>query len=219
MGGKESWKIIDYDRLSIRYALLLVVILPYPFRFQLPIRSEANHAVWLSEENGVEFTPVSEIRSETPNDNLNNELISGDGFAIEVWMATDDYQRKGPARIVSYSFDLFLRNFTLGQEGNDLIVRLRTEETDLNGFPETTFKNVFLSDDPYHIVVTYDYHMERIYVNGRKLAEETLISGGSRIGIRRIPLFSATRIPGTGHGMGASSLWRSINGCYPRRRS
>ena len=176
MGGKESREITDYDRLFIIYTLLLVGLLLYPFRFQNPIRSEANHAKLFSEENGVEFTPVSEIRSKTPNDNFNSELISGDGLAIEVWVATDDYQQKGQTRIVSYSFDPYFRNFTLGQKGSDLVVRLRTEETSLNGFPETTLKNVFLSTDPYHIVVTYDYQMERIYVNGR-LTEETSIRG------------------------------------------
>jgi VanZ family protein len=177
MGGKGSWKITDYDRLLIIYTIFLVVALLYPFRFQCPTRSEANHAEWLSEENGVEFALVSEIRSKVPNDKFNNELISGDGLSIEVWASTGDYQQKGPARIVSYSFDPYFRNFTLGQEGSDLIFRLRTEETDLNGFPETTLKNVFLSPAPYHIVVTYDFHIERIYVNGRKRAEETLIRG------------------------------------------
>jgi glycopeptide antibiotics resistance protein len=54
---------------------------------------------------------------------------------------------------------------------------LRTEETDLDGFPETTVKNIFRSSDPYHIVVTYDYKRERIYVNGRKLLEEPSIRG------------------------------------------
>jgi VanZ family protein len=149
----------------------------FPFRFQYPVRSEANHARWLSGESGVEFTPVSQIRLRAPNHEFIRDLISGDGLSVEVWMTTDDYQQKGPTRIVSCSFDPFFRNFTLGQEGRDLIFRLRTDETDLNGFPETTLKNVFLSTEPYHVVVTYDYQMERIYINGRKLLEEPSLRG------------------------------------------
>ena len=171
-GGKGRWKLTKYDILFLIYTVLLIGLLLYPFRFQYPIRSEANHARWLPGENCIEFTPVSEIRLKTPSNDFNRNLISGDGLSVEVWMTTDDYQQKGPTRIVSCSFDPFFRNFTLGQEGRDLIFRLRTDETDLNGFPETTLKNVFLSTDPYHIVVTYDYRRENIYVNGRKLLEE-----------------------------------------------
>ncbi len=41
--------------------------------------------------------------------------------------------QEGPARIISYSSGSAVRNFTLGQEGEQLIFRLRTSDTDLNG--------------------------------------------------------------------------------------
>lgn len=176
-GGDATIGSNNFDKYFITYTLLLVGILLYPYRFQYPIHTKENHAEWLSAENGIKFSTASEIRSKTRNDVFNSTLISGDGLSIEVWMATDDYQQKGPARIISYSFDPFFRNFTLEQEGRDLIFRLRTEETNLDGFPGTKLKNIFRSSDPYHVVVTYDYQRERIYINGRKLLEEPSIRG------------------------------------------
>lgn len=41
--------------------------------------------------------------------------------------------QSGPARIVTISRDAHLRNLTLAQEDDDLVLRLRSEETDLNG--------------------------------------------------------------------------------------
>jgi hypothetical protein len=81
---------------------------------------------------------------------------------------TKDFSQGGPARIVSYSHDPLYRNFTLAQQGRNLIMRLRTTKTDLNGTnPEVELKNVFLSNEPYHIAVTYDFQQESIYFNGQ----------------------------------------------------
>jgi VanZ family protein len=41
----------------------------------------------------------------------------------------------GPARILTLSRDNVLRNLTIGQEGHDLVVRLRRSDTTLNGTP------------------------------------------------------------------------------------
>ncbi len=53
----------------------------------------------------------------------------------------------GPARILTISADPYLRNLTLAQYGDGLVVRLRTEETDLNGRrggrPVARLKHVF----------------------------------------------------------------------------
>jgi hypothetical protein len=159
------------------YTLFLAGIIFYPFRFHFPVRTEQNQAAWLSEGNGIEFSGASEIRSKDYNERFNRTLIFGDGLTMEAWLATDDFRQEGPVRILSDSFDPEHRNFTLGQEGRNLIVRLRTENTDLNGFPETSVENVFLSPNPYHIVVTYDYRMERIYVNGREIFRSPSVRG------------------------------------------
>jgi VanZ family protein len=47
-------------------------------------------------------------------------------------------------------------------------MRLRTTDTDLNGTPVLTVKDVFNSHDPQHIVLTYDFSEQHAYVNGRR---------------------------------------------------
>jgi outer membrane protein assembly factor BamB len=57
----------------------------------------------------------------------------------EVAFTTDDARQTGPARILTFSSDPYHRNFTLGQEGDRVVFRLRTPETGENGMnPETT---------------------------------------------------------------------------------
>jgi hypothetical protein len=55
--------------------------------------------------------------------------------------------QSGPARILTMSRDTHMRNLTLGQEDDDLVLRLRSEHTDLNGLragaPFARIENVF----------------------------------------------------------------------------
>lgn len=148
------------------YTLVLLLLLLWPFDFHVPFSFEANNVGWLTETNGVEFAPVGLIRHSSSVNRLHDALISGAGISVEVWVATKNDQQAGPARIVSYSKDPGLRNFTLAQERRDLVMRLRTTETDLNGRPALTVTDVFHPDDPQHLLVTYNFFEQRVYVNG-----------------------------------------------------
>jgi VanZ family protein len=129
--------------------------------------------------NGLKINSITGLRSTIPAEKLYNALLSGDGITVEVWVAAGNLTQGGPARIVSYSFDKFNRNFTLGQERGGLVMRLRTTNTDLNGKnPHFLVPNIFSSNDPQHIAVTYDYSIERAYLNG-SLALEKKGPGGN----------------------------------------
>jgi len=54
-------------------------------------------------------------------------------LAIEVVLRSDKKTQQGPARIVTFSQDENLRNFTLGQDGSDLVLRLRINKRAPNG--------------------------------------------------------------------------------------
>jgi VanZ family protein len=56
-------------------------------------------------------------------------------------------------------------------------MRLRTTETNLNGKPQLEVDNVFGHSEPLHIVVTYDFSEQRIFVNG-ELRLQKKIPGG-----------------------------------------
>ena len=60
------------------------------------------------------------------------------------------------------------RNFTLGQEFDSLILRLRTTESDENGlYPHFRVDKTFEPGKKYYITVTYDGISEKLYVNGK----------------------------------------------------
>jgi hypothetical protein len=102
----------------------------------------------------------------------------GKGITLEIWAATDSPDQIGPARIVSYSLTPGKRNFTLGQLGKKLIVRLRTTETDMNGKPQSEVNDVFDNSEPLHIVITYDFSEQRIYVNETIRLQKKIPGGG-----------------------------------------
>jgi VanZ family protein len=88
---------------------------------------------------------------------LARRLRQTNRFTFRIQCAAEATDQGGPARIVSNSSSPFLRNFTLGQEGADLVVRLRTPQTGNNGYPlETIVPSVFVTNQPRDIIVTYD---------------------------------------------------------------
>jgi VanZ family protein len=97
------------------------------------------------------------LQSEGAAAHLAQRLRAANRFTLRIRCATDDANQDGPARIVSNSFSTLLRNFTLGQQGADLVFRLRTPLTGDNGsFLETVVPGVFSTHRERDILVTYD---------------------------------------------------------------
>lgn len=154
-----------YKRAFFVYAMALALILLWPFDFTFIDRK--NHVRWNDASPGIEFTGEGQVISDSMSRPLFERLVNGRGFSLEVWIHPANHHQVGPARIVSYSLNPNYRNFTLAQQGPDLVMRLRTEQTDLNGLePMLTVKDVFISPKPLHIVVSYDFQEQRVFVNG-----------------------------------------------------
>jgi VanZ family protein len=97
------------------------------------------------------------LRSERAAVRFAQRLRAANKFTLRIRCATDDTNQDGPARIVSNSLSTLLRNFTLGQQGADLVFRLRTPLTGDNGsFLETVVPGVFSTHRERDILVTYD---------------------------------------------------------------
>lgn len=74
--------------------------------------------------------------------------------------------QSGPARIVTLSQNPSLRNFTIGQQNTDLVVRLRTPLTGKNGvYPEIVVADIFSSTKPRNLIITYSKSILRVYVD------------------------------------------------------
>ncbi|MDL1964174.1 MAG: VanZ family protein [Deltaproteobacteria bacterium] len=165
-----------YNRAVVTYMLMLFVALLWPFDFVF--QREKNNVHWITKSNGIEFRQRGQVLSRSSTENLCSRLLIGTGFSLEVWIASKNEVQSGPARIVSYSLNPSLRNFTLGQSKNDLVMRLRTTKTDLNGVkPYLKVANVFGSAGLQHIIVTYDFLEQRVYINGTMQAREQIPGG------------------------------------------
>jgi VanZ family protein len=97
------------------------------------------------------------LTSSGPAAPLSEALQLTGKFTLFVEAQTGDTRQTGPGRIVSLSTDPLNRNFTLGQEGPDLVFRLRTPFTGLNGSdPALIVPGVFAEVKKCFLVVTYD---------------------------------------------------------------
>ncbi len=87
-------------------------------------------------------------------------------FTIITTVATADTNQSGPARIISLSGSPYQRNFTLAQEGADLVLRMRTPITGKNGsIPELVVPDVFKDFQWHQLIITYANSLLQIYVD------------------------------------------------------
>jgi hypothetical protein len=140
--------------------------------------------VQLKAEGGARFGPNGEMHilggSFVPDGTFNKEIRDAckksDQIAIEAIVTTSQVPQYGPARIISLSRNPAKRNFTFGQNGDSLVLRLQTSNTSRNGMD---FKLASIRPEtPYHVVVTYKPGLLVCYVNG-EIASQTSFEKGS----------------------------------------
>ena len=124
--------------LRIVFAVAIVAAYPvasfYPFhpiQWEWLPRTVTNGAEWLPQA-GIGFTTPGIARSSGPPAWVRGAMQS---HRLELSLRLRSFvpDQRGPARILTISADPFRRNLTIGQDGGDLILRLRTAATDLNG--------------------------------------------------------------------------------------
>lgn len=98
-------------------------------------------------------------------------------LTIEAVIVPDHLKQQGPARIVTFSSSAGERNFTLGQQDDRLVFRLRTPATGTNGVnPEVTLCQV-AAGRPQHVAVTYRPGEMACYLNGNEVYRGSLVQG------------------------------------------
>ena len=135
--------------------------------------------------SGVVVNHRSWLRSEGAAAGLARRLRDTNAFTLRVRCATDDVHQGGPARIVSNSLNTGWRNFMLGQLGKDLVVRLRTPLTGLNGSrPEIVVPGVFSDTGPREIVMSYDGATLWAAASGASGVHRTELTPGSSLALK-----------------------------------
>jgi len=98
-------------------------------------------------------------------------------LTIEAVLCADNVTQAGPARIVSFSTDPGSRNFTLGQDKKNLVLRLRTPATGTNGTNPQVNLCTIEAGRLYHLLVTYRPGDLTCYLDGRQVLRTDAVSG------------------------------------------
>ena len=93
-------------------------------------------------------------------------------LTVEAFIKPFNVTQEGPARIVTFSTDPGHRNFTLGQNKDTLIFRLRTPQTGENGTPPEPVLCNIKPGEAVHVIVSYAPGWMVCYLNG-ELVKET----------------------------------------------
>ena len=106
------------------------------------------------------------LQTRQPPSRIINRLRQTNQFTLKAIVASKRLEQTGPGRIISISGDVHHRNFTLGQEGKDLVLRLRTPVTGDNASePEFIVPNVFTDNNFHQILLTFDGDRLQVYID------------------------------------------------------
>ncbi|MFK7921158.1 MAG: LamG-like jellyroll fold domain-containing protein [Bacteroidia bacterium] len=129
--------------------------------------TEPTAVKWL-EGIGLSIESATVIES-IKNENELTKVAKSSEMTIEAWVKPANDNQNGPARIVSFSKNSTERNFTLGQDGDQYIVRFRTKDTGDNGMPNaSTIADQVSENYIQHLVYTWteEEGEENIFLDG-----------------------------------------------------
>lgn len=154
----------------------------YPWMTSYPLIGSGNYPdkskhlpdlVWqgtppiTKDEKMISVSQKHWLATQGPATELIQAIQETSQFTLFATIATSDLQQTGPARIISISTDSYSRNLTVGQQGSQLVVRLRTLVSGANGSaPELIFPGIFTDTNSHQLLLTYDNSTLRLYFDG-----------------------------------------------------
>jgi VanZ family protein len=133
---------------------------------KLPALSWQGEPPNIQDVKGVFLTDNHWLKTVTPVSFLNQKLRKSNQFTIGGTVATANTLQRKPARIISLSKSNTERNFTLGQQDTDLIVRLRTPISGENAaYIIKVIPEIFADTNPHQIIITYTGFVLYVYVD------------------------------------------------------
>lgn len=141
--------------------------------FGTPITLQIEGMEWV--EGGLRNVTGKAEASVADSTKLFDAITPVGEFTVEAWVIADNNAQDGPARVVSYSADTQVRNFTLGQNAIYYQLRNRTADSDANGAPALEAITQQVESVLQHVVVTFDEDVGRkVYMNGQLDNEENV---------------------------------------------
>ena len=100
--------------------------------------------------------------------------LTGGNITLEAWLTPENTAQSGPARIATLSSNSKNRNSTLGQQGDEYDVRLRTTATNNNGTPSASSGDGTATTDLTHVIYTRsDSGAEAFFLNGELVSTDS----------------------------------------------
>jgi hypothetical protein len=123
--------------------LALVVASWYPFRPEMPW--ELRRGPLAASATEARFDGSSVLVSRPDLDWVADAASTG-SLRLALDLRTDRAEQSGPARLLSISRDTLAADLMVGQEGDDLVVRVRRPGSDASGHPAFRVPDVFATD-------------------------------------------------------------------------
>jgi hypothetical protein len=123
------------------------------------------------------------LSSAAPAEPLTAAMASANAFTIEVWCRPASLAQTGPARIVSVSEGIEMRNFTVGQEEDAITFRVRNRLNGANGVAFELNAPHTLSRDPVQVLAIYDGGRSLVLRNGERSGTVDLREPSALIGL------------------------------------
>ncbi|MBI1296162.1 S8 family serine peptidase [bacterium] len=134
---------------------------------------DPTNVTWFDGGLSVDFDTI--IQGSVAPAKLYDACQANSELTVETWVAPAFEYQDGPARIVTASANINQRNFTLGQEWDEYIGRLRTSSAgDTNGMPELgSGEDYLISPTLMHVVYTHQQNgNEYFFLDGVQVKEQ-----------------------------------------------
>ncbi|MBK8904175.1 MAG: VanZ family protein [Anaerolineaceae bacterium] len=149
------------------------------------------HLQWKSLENDSLVDTSSNLldgkhwlETELPVTSLNKRLLASSEFTLFLTVTVLNIDQYGPARILSIGENTFQQNLVIGQNGADLVMRVRAPFTGESGtVPQWTVRNIFINNATYRLVITYDGVSAQVFINDSKVASKIDVIPGAFLGV------------------------------------
>jgi hypothetical protein len=94
----------------------------YPFQFEWPVK--VRNAAERTVDGGIAF-PAEGMASTQEAPRWLSDIVDGNEFELRIRLRTYSVKQVGPARILSIARDFWSHDLTIGQDGSDIVVRIR----------------------------------------------------------------------------------------------
>lgn len=139
---------------------------PYADRTgHLPPLNWAGSATTTQPDQSPPILPKQWLTTSVPVTFASERIAKSSELTLATWVTPYTLNQRGPARLVSISRDTSSRNVQLGQEFEDLSVRVRNA---VRVMPDMRVHNVFVENQPRHIVVTAKGPRIIVYIDGQE---------------------------------------------------